>query len=139
MEHNGDDDEESEKDDLNGQSEQNDLVAEALRRFRLCSSENTTTYTPWSVMFQLFRGLFFHSPPPWPKKEKRSPRRKNLVSHRTRIIEYESASRNWINRPRIMYIDAAKKVGPRSVSRLCMMYGIKVQSGVCRADKARAT
>jgi hypothetical protein len=35
-------------------------------------------------------------------------------------------------------MDAAKKEGPRSSSKLCMMYGINVKSGACRADAALA-
>lgn len=71
------------------------------------------------------------------KKDSTSPATKNFVSHFARMSEWVSPSVSRMMRPRIMYMDAAKKVGASNNSKLCMMYGPVVQFGVCLLLMAR--
>ena len=50
-----------------------------------------------------------------------SPTTKILVSHFGRTMECNGASRRVMRRPRIMYMDAAKRAGPRRRRSVWMM------------------
>jgi hypothetical protein len=72
-------------------------------------------------------------PPLCIRNEITSPATKILVSHVGRIGDREPAFKVRMMRPRSMYTDAAKSEGPRRMSRVCPIYGWRVQSGVSRA------
>ena len=71
------------------------------------------------------------------RKDSTSPATKSFVSHLARMSEWISPSVSRMMRPRIMYMDAAKKIGASNSSKLCMMYGPVVQFGVCLLLMAR--
>jgi hypothetical protein len=63
------------------------------------------------------------------KNDKTSPVTNILVNHDGLINEHEAPFKRRIMRPRIMYIEAAKKAGAKRSKRLCAMYGLVVQFG----------
>jgi hypothetical protein len=111
MEHTSSHDEESEEGNLDEKTDNNDVC-------------------PRVILDWLFAEE--RKPPPahWARKEITSPQTKILVSHFTRMRESCSWLVEMIERPRIIYMDAAKNAGAIRSKSDCMIYRAVVQSGI---------
>jgi hypothetical protein len=73
------------------------------------------------------------------KNDNTSPATNILVNHVGLTSEHEAPFKRRMIRPRIMYIEAAKKAGANRSIRLCAIYGLVVQFGLSSALTNLAT
>lgn len=111
-------DEDTENDDLEGETNDNNSFSSVLATLL---SHQSSSYPRVSDVRHWRGEIFVCLPPDWTRKENTSPKTKIFVSQVLRMGDRLSAWVKAIMRPRIIYILAAKSAGATRRSKVCMM------------------